>query len=110
MSGTAFYTETGEDIDRTDYSFKGKRAIQVVSSDVTYSVPLEGLIDFEAEKARLAKALAAAEKEAKSLEGRLNNANFVERAKPEAVEKARADHAHHTAEAARLKAALERLG
>jgi pyruvate-formate lyase-activating enzyme len=34
----------------------------------------------------------------------------VERAKPEAVEKARADHAHHTAEAERLSAALKRLG
>jgi valyl-tRNA synthetase len=34
----------------------------------------------------------------------------VERAKPEAVEKARADHAHHSAEAERLTAALARLG
>ncbi|WP_458421175.1 hypothetical protein, partial [Pseudomonas aeruginosa] len=45
------------------------------------------------------KALAAAQKEAKSLEGRLNNPAFVDKAKPEAVEKARADHAHHSAEA-----------
>ncbi|MEC9066805.1 MAG: valine--tRNA ligase [Pseudomonadota bacterium] len=85
-------------------------ALQVGAGRDALVIPLEGLIDIAAEKARLAKALAAAEKEAKSLEGRLNNANFVERAKPEAVKKARADHAHHTAEAARLKAALERLG
>jgi valyl-tRNA synthetase len=85
-------------------------ALQVGAGGDALVIPLEGLIDIAAEKARLAKALAAAEKEAKSLEGRLNNANFVERAKPEAVEKARADHAHHTAEAERLKAALERLG
>ena len=39
-----------------------------------------------------------------------NEAAFVERAKPEAVDKARADHAQHTAEAERLRAALERLG
>ena len=52
----------------------------------------------------------AAEKEVKSLEGRLNNPNFVERAKPEAVEKARADHAARSEEASRLRAALERLG
>ena len=32
------------------------------------------------------------------------------KAKPEAVEKARADHAHHVAEVARLEAALARLG
>ena len=51
----------------------------------------------------------AAEKEAASLAGRLNNPSFVERAKPEAVEKARADHAEKSAEAERLRAALARL-
>ncbi|WP_338445448.1 valine--tRNA ligase [Pelagerythrobacter marensis] len=85
-------------------------ALQVGAGGDALVIPLEGLIDIAAEKARLAKALAAAEKEAKALEGRLNNANFVERAKPEAVEKARADYAHHSAEAERLKAALARLG
>ncbi len=48
-------------------------------------------------------------KEAKSLAGRLSNPAFVEKAKPEAVEKARADHAHHATEAERLEAALTRL-
>ncbi|MEM9086750.1 MAG: class I tRNA ligase family protein, partial [Pseudomonadota bacterium] len=78
-------------------------------SDV-FVIPLEGIIDIDAEKARLEKALAASEKEAKSLEGRLSNPNFVERAKPEAVEKAREDFAHHSGEIERLKAALVRLG
>ncbi|HEY0960192.1 MAG TPA: valine--tRNA ligase [Novosphingobium sp.] len=73
-------------------------------------VPLEGVIDIAAEKARLEKALAVSQKEAKSLEGRLSNPSFVEKAKPEAVEKARADHAAHAAEAERLAAALQRLG
>ncbi|MBV1917934.1 MAG: hypothetical protein KUG65_07730, partial [Sphingomonadaceae bacterium] len=62
------------------------------------------------EKARLGKALESSTKEMKSLEGRLNNAKFVEKAKPEAVEKARADHALHAAEAQRLSAALTKLG
>ena len=84
--------------------------MQVAAGDDAFIVPLEGVIDIEAEKARLSKAMEASTKEAKSLEGRLNNANFVERAKPEAVEKARADFAHHTAEIERLKAALARLG
>jgi valyl-tRNA synthetase len=75
-----------------------------------FVIPLEGIIDIDAEKARLAKALEASQKEAKSLEGRLSNANFVERAKPEAVEKAKADFAHHTGEVERLTAALARLG
>ena len=85
-------------------------AMQVTAGDDTFVIPLEGLIDIDAEKARLEKALAASQKEAKSLEGRLSNANFTERAKPEAVEKARADHAHHSAEVERLTAALARLG
>ena len=85
-------------------------AAQIVVDGATYVLPLEGVIDIAAEKARLTKARDAVLKEAQSLEGRLNNANFIERAKPEAVEKARADHAGKTAEAERLQAALARLG
>jgi len=73
-------------------------------------IPLEGIIDLDAERARLAKAIAAAEKERDSLNARLSNPAFTEKAKPEAVEKARADHAEKSAEAARLSAALGRLG
>ncbi|MGP1352459.1 MAG: valine--tRNA ligase [Parasphingopyxis sp.] len=85
-------------------------AAQIPVDEATYVIPLEGVIDLDAERARLAKSLAAAEKEANSLDKRLSNPQFVEKAKPEAVEKARADHAEKTAEAERLKAALERLG
>ena len=85
-------------------------AMQVGAGDANIIVPLEGVIDIAAEKARLEKALATAQKEAKALEGRLSNPAFVEKAKPEAVEKARADHAMHAAEAERLTAALRRLG
>ena len=88
----------------------GGAAMQVAAGEDAFIVPLEGVIDIEAEKARLTKAMEASTKEAKSLEGRLGNANFVERAKPEAVQKARADHAHHVAEIGRLKGALSRLG
>ena len=85
-------------------------AAQVVVDEATFVLPLEGVIDLAAERARLTKAIAAAEKERDALNGRLSNASFVERAKPEAVEKARADHADKQAEAARLHAALGRLG
>jgi len=85
-------------------------AMQIGAGDANLIVPLEGVVDIAAEKARLAKALELSTKEAKSLEGRLSNPSFVEKAKPEAVEKARADHAMHAAEAERLSAALARLG
>ena len=83
---------------------------QIVIDGATYVLPLAGAIDVDAEKARLGKALEASQKEAKSLSGRLSNPNFVEKAKPEAVEKARADLADKEAEAERLQAALARLG
>ncbi len=83
---------------------------QLVVEGETITVPLEGVIDIAAERDRLIKALAAAAKERDGLAGRLNNPSFVERAKPEAVEKARMDHAAKEAEADRLTAALARLG
>ncbi|WP_194952821.1 valine--tRNA ligase [Sphingopyxis solisilvae] len=83
---------------------------QLVVEGETITLPLEGVIDIAAERDRLSKALAAAVKERDGLVGRLNNPSFVERAKPEAVEKARADHAAKEAEADRLTAALARLG
>ncbi|WP_375288498.1 valine--tRNA ligase [Sphingomonas sp.] len=83
---------------------------QVVVDEATFRIALGDVIDLAAERTRLAKAIAAAEKERDALAGRLGNASFVERAKPEAVEKARADHADKAAEAERLAAALKRLG
>jgi valyl-tRNA synthetase len=85
-------------------------AMQIGAGEASLIVPLAGIIDIAAETARLEKALATSRKEAKALEGRLGNPSFVEKAKPEAVEKARADHALHAAEAERLAAALARLG
>ena len=84
--------------------------IQVVVDETTFFLEVSDVIDLEAERGRLTKAIAAAEKERDGLAGRLNNPSFVERAKPDAVEKARADHAEKAAEAERLSAALARLG
>jgi valyl-tRNA synthetase len=85
-------------------------AAQIVVDEATFILPLEGVIDIEAERSRLTKAMEAAAKERDSVAQRLGNPSFVERAKPEAVEKARSDHAEKAAEAERLQAALARLG
>ena len=85
-------------------------AIQLVVDEATFVLPLAGVIDLDAERARITKGIEAASKEAASLAGRLNNPAFVEKAKPEAVDKARADHAEKSAEVERLQAALARLG
>jgi valyl-tRNA synthetase len=83
---------------------------QIVVHGQTYAFPLADHIDLDAELARLTKSAEAAEKERDQLAQRLANPNFTERAKPEAVDKARADHEAKSAEADRLRAALERLG
>ena len=85
-------------------------AAQILVDEATFVLPLEGVIDIAAERGRLERARDAAVKERDSLAGRLANASFVERAKPEAVAKAREDHAERAAEAERLEAALARLG
>jgi valyl-tRNA synthetase len=85
-------------------------AAQVVVDEATYILPLEGVIDIEAERSRLSKAAEAAEKERDSLAARLANPSFIERAKPEAVEKARADHEEKASDAEKYRAALARLG
>ena len=89
---------------------KSASLAQVVVGEAVYVLPLGDVMDLDAERARLTKGVESAEKEAASLAGRLNNPAFVEKAKPEAVEKARADHAEKSAEAERLRAALARLG
>ena len=85
-------------------------SIQLVIDEATFVIPLAGVIDMDAERARITKALEAATKEVAALSGRLNNAAFTEKAKPEAVEKARNDMAEKSVEAQRLTAALARLG
>jgi valyl-tRNA synthetase len=83
---------------------------QILVDGVSIAFPLGEAIDLEAERARLAKAMAVAEQDRDGLAARLGNPAFAERAKPEAVEKARSDHAERSSEAERLRAALDRLG
>ncbi len=109
-TGIAIHLESGEQLDRVTYQPSLKGRVQVVLDGTEYIVLVGDLIDLGAEAERLRKNLAAAEKERNSLASRLANASFVERAKPEAIDKARADHADKAAEAERLGAALARLG
>ena len=82
---------------------------QVVVDEATVVLPLAGLIDLNAERARLDKDRAKAEAEAEKVRRKLDNADFVARAKPEVVEENRDRLAAHEAEAARLAAAIARI-
>lgn len=72
-------------------------------------LPLAGIIDIDAERARLAKERGKAEAEARKIAAKLDNADFVARAKPEVVEENRERLAAAQAEIARLEAALGRI-
>ncbi len=77
--------------------------------EATIVLPLEGLIDLDAERTRLKRDLAKARSEAAKVSNKLDNADFVARAKPDVVEENRDRLVHFQAEAARLEAALNRL-
>jgi valyl-tRNA synthetase len=94
----------------TIIAVEGEGKVQIPYPGLVGTLDFFGLVDLEVERGRLSKAISTAEKERDSLASRLSNPNFTERAKPEAVEKARADHAEKSAEAERYRAALERLG
>ena len=82
---------------------------QVVVDEATVLLPLAGIIDLDAERARLDKDRQKALAEADKVTRKLDNADFVSRAKPEVVEENRERLAAHQAEAARLAAALARI-
>lgn len=86
-----------------------KGAAQLVLDEATIVIPLGGLIDFDAERARLQKERARVEKDAEAAAKKLGSADFVARAKPEVVEENRDRLATAQAEMARLDAALARI-
>jgi len=61
-----------------------KGALQTVVEGVTFAIPIEGLIDLDAERDRLNKEIAKTQAEIEKVDKKLGNKNFVDRA-PEAV-------------------------
>jgi len=62
----------------------------VLAGGAEVAVPLEGLIDFAQERARLSREREKLQKEADKLENQLTNPDFVARAPSEKVEELRA--------------------
>jgi len=72
-------------------------------------LPLSGVVDLAAERARLAKEHAKVEAEARKIAQKLANPDFTSRAKEEVVEETRERLSTAEAEAARLAAAISRI-
>ncbi len=86
-----------------------KGCITIAVQGGTFALPLAEIIDVDAEKLRLSKALEKLSKEIRGLAGRVNNPKFTASAPAEVVAETRANLALREEEAATLQAGLERL-
>ncbi|MCH8467449.1 MAG: valine--tRNA ligase, partial [Roseinatronobacter sp.] len=86
-----------------------KGSITVTVEGGTFGLPLEGIIDIAAERDRLEKTCAKAEKELGGIAGRLGNAKFGASAPEEGVTEARERAEQLREEIGRLRAAIAQL-
>lgn len=96
-----------ESLEKVEEFPKGCATVAV--DGATFGLPLAGVIDVAAEKARLEKNLGKLAKELGGLRGRLNNPKFVASAPEDVVTEAKANLAAREEEEAKLKAALDRV-
>ena len=96
-----------ESLERAESFPKG--TVSIAAPGASFGLPLAGLIDIDAEKARLQKSLDKLGKEIGGLKGRLNNPKFAASAPEEVVAEAQANLDARQEEADQLQAALDRL-
>ena len=73
------------------------------------ALPLKGVIDLAAERARLAKEMQKADADIARVDAKLGNANFVARAPEEVVEEEKEKRAEAVGRKEKIAEALERL-
>ncbi|HEY6952710.1 MAG TPA: valine--tRNA ligase [Bacteroidota bacterium] len=88
---------------------KPKLASSAVVGDTEIFVPLEGLIDVNAERVRLEKEISRISALVQSIETKLANASFVERAPKTVVDKEKEKLANFISNAEKLKKSLKHL-
>jgi valyl-tRNA synthetase len=86
-----------------------KGAVQIVVGEATVSMPLAGLVDLDAERARLEKERDKVAKDIARVDAKLTNAQFMAKAPEEVVEEQRERRAEAEALHAKIDAALARL-
>jgi valyl-tRNA synthetase len=86
-----------------------KGALQTVVDGVTYAIPLDGLIDTGAERARLAKEIEKLDAEIAKIDKKLSNPNFTDKAPPAVVQVQHDRKAGFVDERAKLADAMEGL-
>ena len=86
-----------------------KGAVQLVLEEATFGLPLADVIDIDAERGRLEKAVAKTEGEIGGIDKRLNNPGFLAKADATVVEDTREKRDAMVEQRDRLSAALARL-
>lgn len=84
-------------------------SIALLVGNASAFMPLKGLVDLDAERARLTKEIAAFESDIGHVNKKLGNPNFIARAAPEVIEEQREKLAEAEAGRAKQAAALARL-
>jgi valyl-tRNA synthetase len=99
---------------RLDYSVVADEApagsVSFVLGEAIVAIPLEGVMDIGAERARLTKEIARCTKEIDTVNRKLDNPGFVAKAPAEVIEEQRERREGYVAERVRYEAALGRLG
>ncbi len=90
-------------------NFEIEGSVSVITEAAKIFIPLNELVDFEAELARLEKELDTAKKDLQFVENKLNNPGFMAKA-PEAVVKQQRDaQAKHQAKIAMLEESIQKI-
>ena len=91
-------------------SFELDGAVCIVTADAKIYIPMGELVDFEAERARLLKELAAVQKDLDFVNSKLSNENFVAKAPAQVVAAQREQKARYEEKIAMLNESIAKLG
>jgi valyl-tRNA synthetase len=89
--------------------FEVEGSVSVITESAKIFIPLNELVDFTAEKARLQKELEAAKKDLEFVENKLNNPGFMAKAPEKVVAAQREAQAKHAAKIAMLEESISKL-
>ena len=84
-------------------------SVQLIVRGETAALPLKGVIDIAAERARLTKEMQKADADIARIDAKLNNPNFMARAPEEVVEEEKEKREEAVARKGKIAEALERL-
>lgn len=108
--GTAFIQKlaSASEVEVSD-SFDIEGAVTIVTADAKIYIPMDELVDKEAELARLNKELEQVKKRLAQSEGKLNNQGFVSKAPEAVIEKVKGQAAKEREQIALIEAAINAL-